>query len=136
MGIKRTDMIVITITVILAWAVTAIILIRRNRRHTERLKFLSDAIAGGDFSFTFPEQGRWRQDRATAESLNRIRDMLNRTRQETIDKERYYAQILENVHTGIVAFDERGFVTQTNKAAAALFGLPVLTHIRQMRKVF
>ena len=128
-------MIVITITVIIAWAVTAVILIRRNRRHSERLKFLSDAIAGGDFSFTFPEQGRWRQDRATAESLNRIRDMLNRTRQETIDKERYSAQILESVHTGIVAFDEQGFVTQTNKAAAALFGLPVLTHLRQLDQV-
>ena len=128
-------MVIITIAIALAWAITAVILIRRNRRHTERLKFLSDAIAGGDFSFTFPEQGRWRRDRATAESLNRIRDMLNRTRQETIDKERYYAQILESVHTGIVAFDEKGFVTQTNKAAAALFGLPVLTHIRQLDQV-
>ena len=126
---------IITITVIIAWAITAVILIRRNRRHIKRLQFLSDAIAGGDFSFTFPEQGRWRRDRATAESLNRIRDMLDRTRQETIDKERYYAQILESVHTGIVAFDEKGFVTQTNKAAAALFGLPVLTHIRQLDQV-
>ena len=128
-------MMIITITVIIAWLITAVILIRRNRRHIKRLQFLSDAIAGGDFSFTFPEQGRWRRDRATAESLNRIRDMLNRTRQETIDKERYYAQILESVHTGIVAFDEKGFVTQTNKAAAALFGLPVLTHIRQLDQV-
>jgi len=126
---------IIISAIILAWLITAIILIRRNRRDTERLKFLSDAIAGGDFSFTFMEQGRGRQDRATAESLNRIRDMLNRTRQETIDKERYYAQVLENVHTGIVAFDEKGFVTQTNKAAAALFGLPVLTHIRQLDQV-
>ena len=132
---KRTDMIAITITVIIVWAVTAIILIRRSRRNTDRLKFLSDAIAGGDFSFTFMEQGRGRQDRATAESLNRIRDMLNRTRQETIDKERYYAQVLESVHTGIVAFDAKGFVTQSNKAAAALFGLPVLTHIRQLDQV-
>lgn len=135
MGVKRTDMIAITITVIIAWLITAAILIRRNRRHVNRLRFLSDAIAGGDFSFTFPEQSRWRSDRATAESLNRIRDMLNRTRQETIDKERYYAQILENVHTGIVAFDEKGFVTQTNQTAAALFGLPVLTHIRQLDQV-
>jgi len=126
---------IIISAIILAWLITAVILIRRNRRHIKRLQFLSDAIAGGDFSFTFPEQGRWRNDRATAESLNRIRDMLNRTRQETIDKERYYSQILENVHTGIVAFDERGFVTQTNKAAAALFGLPVLTHLRQLDQV-
>lgn len=128
-------MVIITIAIVLAWLITAVILIRRNRRHIKRLQFLSDAIAGGDFSFTFPERGRWRQDRATAESLNRIRDMLNRTRQEIIDKERYYAQILESVHTGIVAFDEKGFVTQTNKAAAALFGLPVLTHIRQLDQV-
>ena len=134
-NINQMKITIIISTIILAWAVTAIILIRRNRRNTERIKFLSDAIAGGDFSFTFMEQGRGRRDRATAESLNRIRDMLNRTRQETIDKERYYAQVLESVHTGIVAFDEKGFVTQTNKAAAALFGLPVLTHIRQLDQV-
>lgn len=129
-----TSTIIIT-AIILAWAITTIILVRRNRRHTDRLKFLSDAIAGGDFSFTFPEESRWRHDRATAESLNRIRDMLNRTRQETIDKERYYAQVLESVYTGIVAFDEKGFVTQTNKSAIALFGLPVLTHLRQLDQV-
>ena len=70
-----------------------------------------------------------------AESLNRIREMLGRARQETIDKERYYAMILENVRTGIVAYDEQGFVTQTNGAATALFGLPVLTHLRQLDQV-
>lgn len=100
-----------------------------------RIKFLSEAVAGGDFSFMFPEQKRRRSDRVLAESLNRIREMLGKARQETIDKERYYAQILENVRTGIVAYDEQGFVTQTNSAAASLFGLPVLTHIRQLDRV-
>ena len=126
---------IIVIGMVVAWGATTWLLIRRNRRNRNRIKFLSEAVAGGDFSFTFPEQGRRRGDRVLAESLNRIRDMLSRTRQETIDKERYYAQILENVRTGIVAFDEQGFVTQTNKAAAALFGLPVLTHLRQLDQV-
>ena len=128
-------MIVITIIIVISWAATTWLLIRRNRRNTGRLKFLSEAVAGGDFSFTFPEDDKRRTDQVTAESLNRIRDMLSRTRQETIDKERYYAQILENVRTGIVAYDEQGFVTQTNWAAAELFGLPVLTHIRQLDRV-
>ena len=128
-------MIVITIIIVISWAATTWLLIRRNRRNTGRLKFLSEAVAGGDFSFTFPEGNRRRSDRELAASLNRIRDMLSRTRQETIDKERYYAQILENVRTGIVAYDEQGFVTQTNSAAATLFGLPVLTHIRQLDRV-
>lgn len=128
-------MIVITIIIVISWAATTFLLIRRNRRINNRIKFLSEAVAGGDFSFTFPEQDRRRSDRELAASLNRIRDMLSRTRQETIDKERYYAQILENVRTGIVAYDEQGFVTQTNRAAAELFGLPVLTHIRQLDRV-
>ena len=128
-------MIVITIIIVISWAATTWLLIRRNRRNTGRLKFLSEAVAGGDFSFTFPEGNRRRSDRELAASLNRIRDMLSRTRQETIEKERYYAQILENVRTGIVAYDEQGFVTQTNRAAAELFGLPVLTHIRQLDRV-
>ena len=128
-------MIVITIIIVISWAATTWLLIRRNRRNTGRLKFLSEAVAGGDFSFTFPEGNRRRSDRELAASLNRIRDMLSRTRQETIEKERYYAQILENVRTGIVSYDEQGFVTQTNRAAAELFGLPVLTHIRQLDRV-
>lgn len=128
-------MIVITIIIVISWAATTWLLIRRNRRNTGRLKFLSEAVAGGDFSFTFPEDDKRRTDQVTAESLNRIRDMLAHARQETIDKERYYAQILENVRTGIVAYDEQGFVTQTNSAAATLFGLPVLTHIRQLDRV-
>lgn len=128
-------MIVITIIITIAWALTTWLLIRRNRRNMNRIKFLSEAVAGGDFSFTFPEQKRRRSDRVFAESLNRIREMLGKARQETIDKERYYAQILENVRTGIVAYDEQGFVTQTNSAAASLFGLPVLTHIRQLDRV-
>lgn len=128
-------MIVITIIIVISWAATTWLLIRGNRRNTGRLKFLSEAVAGGDFSFTFPEDDKRRTDQVTAESLNRIRDMLARARQETIDKERYYAQILENVRTGIVAYDEQGFVTQTNSAAATLFGLPVLTHIRQLDRV-
>ena len=126
---------IIVIAITIAWAATAWLLIRRNRRNTGRIKFLSEAVAGGDFSFTFPEGDPRRTDRVMAESLNRIRDMLSRARQETIDKERYYAQILENVRTGIVAYDEQGFVIQTNSAAASLFGLPVLTHIRQLDRV-
>ena len=126
---------IIIIAILLAWALTALLLVRRNRRNTGRIKFLSEAVAGGDFSFTFPEGDPRRTDRVMAESLNRIRDMLSRARQETIDKERYYAQILENVRTGIVAYDEQGFVVQTNSAAASLFGLPVLTHIRQLDRV-
>ena len=119
-------MTMIIIGIVIAWALTTWLLIRRNRRNMNRIKFLSEAVVGGDFSFTFPEQKRRRSDRVFAESLNRIREMLGKARQETIDKERYYAQILENVRTGIVAYDEQGFVTQTNSAAASLFGLPTL----------
>ena len=126
---------IIIIGIVISWALTTLILIRRNRRNTGRLKFLSEAVAGGDFSFSFLESDKRCTDRVTAESLNRIREMLARARQETIDKERYYALILENVRTGIVAYDEQGFVMQTNSAAASLFGLPVLTHIRQLDRV-
>ena len=128
-------MTMIIIGIVFAWAITTWLLIQRNQRNMNRIKFLSEAVAGGDFSFIFPEDDRRRTDRIMAESLNRIREMLGKARQETIDKERYYAQILENVRTGIVAYDERGFVMQTNEVAAKLFGLPVLTHIRQLDRV-
>lgn len=117
---------------LLAWGVSVWWLLRQNRRGAERVKFMLDAVSSGDYGFAFRTQSRWKRDRQTAENLNQVADILAKARQDAMDKERHYARILDNLHAGIVAYDEQGYVLQTNDEALRLLGLPVLTHLRQL----
>lgn len=117
---------------IVGWGVSVWWLLRLNRRGAERVKFMLNAVSSGDYSFAFRSQSPWKRDRQTVENLNQVAALLAKARQETIDKERHYARILDNLHAGIVAYDEQGYVYQTNNEALRLLGLPVLTHLRQL----
>lgn len=120
---------------IVGWGASVCWLLRQNRRGAERLKFMLNAVSSGDYSFAFRSQSPWKRDRQTVENLNQVAALLAKARQETIDKERHYARILDNLHAGIVAYDEQGYVYQTNNEALRLLGLPVLTHLCQLTTV-
>ena len=104
---------------------------RRHRRTIGKVTFLFNAIDNLDFSFQFPEHGR---DKLVNESLNRIRHILETARRETIERERYYEQIINAVSTGIMVVDEHGAVLQCNEAALRLLGVEVLTFESQVKE--
>ena len=104
---------------------------RRHRRTIGKVTFLFNAIDNLDFSFQFPEHGR---DKLVNESLNRIRHILETARRETIERERYYEQIINAVSTGIMVVDEHGAMLQYNEAALRLLGVEVLTFESQVKE--
>ena len=104
---------------------------RLHRRTIGKVTFLFNAIDNLDFSFQFPEHGR---DKLVNESLNRIRHILETARRETIERERYYEQIINAVSTGIMVVDEHGAVLQCNEAALRLLGVEVLTFESQVKE--
>ena len=67
--------------------------------------------------------------------LNRIKDILQNTRLEIQQREQFYELIINSVSSGIVALDERGFVTQNNQVALKLLGLEIFTHVNQLERV-
>ncbi len=110
-------------------------LYRLFRLNLRRVHFLLEAVENNDFNFKFTPQARWGSDRWVTESLNKITEVLSAIRNDEIEKERYFEVIMHNVTTGIVAFDEQGFVSQANPAALKMFGISVLTHIGQLQRV-
>ena len=97
------------------------------------MQFLFDAVDNVDFSFNFPTDGVSKDDRAINRALNRIRRFLQHTREEQMEREKYYEQILDAVDTGIMVVDGRDNVLQHNRAALRLLGTDVLTHLNQVR---
>ncbi len=108
-------------------------LYRLYRRNIKKVQFLFDAVDNVDFSFNFPTDGVSKDDRAINHALNRIRRFLQHTREEQMEREKYYEQILDAVDTGIMVVDGRDNVLQHNRAALRLLGTDVLTHLNQVR---
>ena len=93
---------IIIIVLLLVAVVGYIRLYRHYRRNIKKVTFLFDAIDNGDFSFSFPTEKRFKEDKILHQSLNRIKLFLQHTREEQMDREKYYEQILNAVDTGIL----------------------------------
>ena len=124
---------VIIIVLLLVAVVGYIRLYRHYRRNIKKVTFLFDAIDNGDFSFNFPTEKRFKEDKILHQSLNRIKLFLQHTREEQMEREKYYEQILNTVDTGILVVDSHDNILQHNQAALRLLDTDVLTHMNQVK---
>ena len=125
---------IIIIVLLLVAVVGYIRLYRHYRRNIKKVTFLFDAIDNGDFSFNFPTEKRFKEDKILHQSLNRIKLFLQHTREEQMDREKYYEQILNAVDTGILVVDSHDNILQHNQAALRLLDTDVLTHMNQVKE--
>ncbi|WP_308278150.1 sensor histidine kinase [Prevotella sp.] len=124
---------VIIIVLLLVAVVGYIRLYCHYRRNIKKVSFLFDAIDNGDFSFYFPTEKMNKEDNILHQSLNRIKLFLQHTREEQMEREKYYEQILNAVDTGIIVVDSHDNILQHNQAALRLLDTDVLTHMNQVK---
>ena len=124
---------IIIIVLLLVAVVGYVRLYRHYRRNIKKVTFLFDAIDNGDFSFNFPTEKGFKEDKILHKSLNRIKLFLQHTREEQMEREKYYEQILNAVDTGILVVDSHDNILQHNQAALRLLDTDVLTHMNQVK---
>lgn len=125
------------------WSVIFIIMLtlslwtqwRLHRTHIRRLLFLLDAIENNDYSIHYPESDDNFTGQEVNRALNRIAKILYNVKIETAQQEKYYELILDCVNTGIIVINNEGAVYQKNNEALRLFGLEILTHIKQLAQI-
>lgn len=123
----------ITAVIIIMLLVMVILLWRRNRRMAGKVTFLLNAIDNGDYAFRYPEEKK--DDAMVNKALNRIKEILQHARDEQIEKEKYFEQILDAVDTGVLVVDEeRGLALRSNRAARRLLKREAVTHISQVEE--
>ena len=107
---------------------------RRYRKTVKKVVFLFDALDNGDYTFRFPEKGKYDDDKLMNASLNRVKEILRHARDEQIEREKYFELIIDSVDTGILVLDDgRGVVLRCNKAALKLLQMEVVTHVNQIK---
>lgn len=125
--------IIVLLVILVVLIAVNIWLYRHYRRNIKKVTFLFDAIDNGDFSFNFPTEKRFKEDNILHQSLNRIKLFLQHTREEQMEREKYYEQILNAVDTGILVVDGHNNILQHNQAALRLLDTDVLTHMNQVK---
>ncbi|GAA6529663.1 sensor histidine kinase [Segatella asaccharophila] len=110
-------------------------LYRHYRRNIRKVAFMFDAMDNFDYTFQFPVNKVSHEDKVLNFALNRIKRIMECTRNEAMEREKYYERIINSVDTGILVIDERGNVRQYNEAALRLTGTSVLTHIDQLKHI-
>ena len=125
--------IIVLLVILVVLIAVNIWLYRHYRRNIKKVTFLFDAIDNGDFSFSFPTEKGFKEDKILHQSLNRIKLFLQHTREEQMDREKYYEQILNAVDTGILVVDSHDNILQHNQAALRLLDTDVLTHMNQVK---
>ena len=125
--------IIVLLVILVVLVAVNIWLYRHYRRNIKKVTFLFDAIDNGDFSFNFPTEKGFKEDKILHQSLNRIKLFLQHTREEQMNREKYYEQILNAVDTGILVVDSHDNILQHNQAALRLLDTDVLTHMNQVK---
>lgn len=106
------------------------------RRNIRKVAFMFDAIDASDFTFSFSTKGVSGSDAMLNKSLNRIKQILVNARDEAVEREKYYEQIMDAAGTGLLVVDGAGHILQHNVAAIRLLHRPVLTHMEQVGQQF
>lgn len=102
-----------------------------------KVAYILDALEDKETNFRFDEKNLLY--RKFHKTLNRIRLIFEKERQEIIEQEKYYGQMLDRVKTGIVVVEINdrfsGRVLYSNMAALNVLGVATLGNIRQLANV-
>lgn len=119
------QVIVISVLLILlaGWGIWRIY--RHLSRVNRRLRLLLESVEAGDTSLRFPATS----DSDVNAALNRIAQKLSLMKREAVEKDKFYELILDDISTGVMVYDSRGYVVVHNPALLTLLSRPVITNL-------
>jgi two-component system, NtrC family, nitrogen regulation sensor histidine kinase NtrY len=100
-----------------------------------RINYFFEAVRNEDSALSFPKPQNDKQLKQLSLNLEKINGLIQRLKIESRQREQYFSALIEHVETGILSFDENGFVYNANKNLKQLLGLEQLTHLRQIEKI-
>ncbi len=100
-----------------------------------KLGYFLDAVQNEDSSLSFPTNITDKPTRELYVGLNKVNKQIQQLRIENRQQEQYFQTLLEHVGTGILTFNNNGFVLHANSAAKKMLAVEVLTHISQLGRI-
>lgn len=109
--------------------------IHYQHKLTERISYFFESIKNEDFSQNFEPRKSSPLIRSLHENMQLVNDYIQRVKIDAQQQEHYFRALIEQVGTGILTFNEKGFVLHANQSLKKILGLEQLTHLAQLEKI-
>lgn len=73
---------------------------------------------------------------ALSRSLNRINELLATAKSDSQKQEKFYYSLLEEIPSGIIAWNSEGKIILANSTALSLLGFEQLVFVRQLKQLY
>ena len=113
----------------------AIGIIRHLRSVIKKVTYMFNCMESDDFTFKFSENRGDKYSKDFNASLNRIKSIVERSKQRVEERNAYFELIMNSVRTGVITLDNSGNIVHVNRYALNLFEREVLTHVNQLDAV-
>ncbi|NCB06970.1 MAG: GHKL domain-containing protein [Bacteroidia bacterium] len=100
-----------------------------------KISYFLEAVQNNDSSLRFPENVKTKTISELYHGLNKVNEQIQQLKIESRQREQYFQTLLEHLATGIVTFNQKGFVLHANTSAKTMLGMEVLTHISQTGRI-
>lgn len=110
-------------------------LITFMNRTNHKINFFIQAVKNDDTTLRFPSKTGNKIINELHGSLNELNHILQQAKIKSQIQEKYFSEILQNIGTAVLVYNDKGFITDVNQASLEVFGLNTLTHIAQFDKV-
>lgn len=100
-----------------------------------KISYFLDSVKNDDSTLSFPTHINDITIRELHEGFNNVNRQIQLLKIESRQQEQYYQTLLEHVATGILTFDQHGFVIHANAAVKKMLTVEVLTHINQLERI-
>jgi two-component system, NtrC family, nitrogen regulation sensor histidine kinase NtrY len=98
----------------------------------KKIRFFFDSVRNDDSNLFFPFEITNTSLSNLYQSMNKVNNQIQQLKIENRQQEQYFGTLLEHLATGIITYNDKGFILHANSSAKKLLSLEVLTHLTQI----
>ena len=100
----------------------------------KKIRFFFDSVRNDDSNLSFPVESGNAPLNELYQSMNRVNHQIQQLKIENRQQEQYFRTLLEHLATGIITYNDKGFILHSNSSAKKLLSIDVLTHLKQIER--
>ena len=100
----------------------------------KKIRFFFDSVRNDDSNLAFPIETGNSSLNELYKSMNKVNYQIQQLKIENRQQEQYFGTLLEHLATGIITYNDKGFILHANSSAKKLLSIDVLTHLQQIER--
>ena len=120
--------------------ITAVIILTVNlitylNTTNRKIGYFFGAVKNEESNLRFPIESNNRNIKEIYRGMNGVNQQIQELKIEISQQEQFFKILMEHIATGILTYNNKGFIHHANSSAKRLLSMDVLTHIQQIERV-